>query len=829
MATKQVMVVSSFHCDLVWRRTPEEQAAIRGAQIGSALDMLERFPEFRFEFDQAWAVREYLQAHPEQRAPLARYLAEGRVDVTGGEESIPDTNMVSGEGLVRNIFLGRLWFAEEFGVHPIVANMDDAFGLNAQLPQIFQGFGYQYFRDARTPGLDSKLANDGILWEGLDGSRIFYLSSHGGITEHTHVCNLPVVYTHEERAHDSLAQAIQVDKPVVYCAYSSEEDLATEEIIRMVLDWKLPKGATMRFALGREVLAEIRRHAPNPPVVKGEFNPSQAGTHISRISLKQAYRRAEWATIVAEAAIACAALRGASYPQDRLADMWRKLAFVQFHDVLCGCHCDAVYQRLMDYCAGVSHHAAAISGQAMGPDGNAGVALFNPLLCRRQEPVTLALPANTSLAGADGLPLPAQRHGEETLLVADLAPLGTTTLHMVPTAVPESSVLPGNQAAGQTIEVGTYRITPRHDGMRIEQAAWGRTLADGAFPQVRFRLEDGTLWDERFLGTTFTEEAGEGRLACVEQGPVATRLIWQGEIHGDPQADPLPPVWQAVRDGKPVVYADLRHLYWEKELTFYRDIERIDVTVRLDWEGRNTEILLGFPLLLDLAKSKALYEIPCGMIERKPYFEVPVASPEAKDAPFHLAKLGGKGAWPALTWVAYRDQAWGMVLANTGTPSHRLMSGMIEVGVLRSPTTMGSNMNVPVSAHEHGRHEFRFALQPFQGDLRKSRAYELGPCLNAAPLVQMTGNDAAGSSSLLSLDAPGVAFSAFKHTERGEGYILRTFETMGKTAGGRLHTAFPLAVVQECDLMEQPLREVDPKRLRWRPFEIKTLRILPGT
>jgi alpha-mannosidase len=829
---KQVLVVSGYHCDLVWRRTPATQAAIRARQYDAALDMLEQCPVFRFEFDQARLVREYLDTHPERTAQLRRFIAEGRVDVTGGEETIPDTNLVSGEGLVRNILLGRLWFAEKLGMTPAIANMEDAFGLNAQLPQIFAGFGYTAFRDARTPGLDPVLAQDGVLWEGIDGSRIFYLEHHGGISEHTHVCNLPVVYTEEERRKDSLARALQVERPVVFCTYVSEEDLVNDGVVGLVLGWPLPEGTTLRFAQAREVLEAVQRQHRGPQVVRGEFNPNSPGTHITRISLKQAYRGAEWAAVTAEAAATFAALTGTAYPQDTLAELWRTLSAVQFHDAICGCHCDAVYHWLMEHCRSVREEAAVIARSVLTApqsDGTApGVALFNPLPQIRREPLRLALPAGMTLTGNDGMPLPAERHGEETLLVATLAPMGVTSRRFVPAEVAEPVVIPGEAAIDQELSVGPYRVTPRHDGVRITQAAWGRTLVDGAFPEVRYRLEDGTLWQERFLGPVFGEEAGTRRLARVETGPVATRLVWEGEIAGDPADDPLPPVWDSWRDGKPVVYADVTRLRWEKELVFYHALERIDATVRLDWEGQNTEILAAFPLQLDLDTTEALYEIPFGMLARKPYYEIPSTSPEAQDAPLHLAKLGGMGAWPALNWVAYRDADWGMALANRGTPSHRLMSGTIEVGVLRSPTTMGSNMNVPPGALEHGPHTFAFALQPFQGSLAESGAYALGPCFNAEPVARLAQVEEELNAGLVQLLAPGVAFSAWKRAERGEGYILRTFETMGQASEGEVALAFTADSVYECDLMETPLRAVDPARLTWRPFEIKTLRIFWG-
>ena len=171
-----------------------------------------------------------------------------------------------------------------------------------------------------------------------------------------------------------------------------------------------------------------------------------------------------------------------------------------------------------------------------------------------------------------------------------------------------------------------------------------------------------------------------------------------------------------------------------------------------------------------------------------------------------------------------------MVLANRGTPSHRLMSGMIGVGLLRSPTTKGSNFSVPESAYENGRHEFRFALMPFREDWRAGRAYELGACFNAEPIVRVAeaGGGAAGTYTYLSLSAPGVDFSALKRAERQNGFVLRSFETEGRQAQGSIETSFALASVKELDLMERPVREADPRKLSWRPFEIKTLLLVPG-
>lgn len=832
MPKRQLLVIPSYHCDVVWRRDPQAQVQIRQAQYDAAFAALRRHPEFRFEFDQAVLVREYLENNPHRLPELRRYLREGRFEITGGEEAIPDTNLILGEALVRNILLGRLWFEETLGVRPTVANMEDAFGLTAQLPQIFVGFGYTHFADARTPGLDREAALRGILWEGPDGSRIPYAAAPGNITEGTHVCNLPVVYSKQDRPRASLEEVLQVKHPVLLCNYTSEEDLVEDRLVRLVLDYPLPPGVEMRFALASEALEALFAANPSPTIVKGEFNPSQPGTHITRIRLKQAYRAAEWATLTAEtAAAACSAVHGLAYPQDRLTELWRLLSFVQFHDSLCGCHVDSVNRLVMGHCRRVAQQARALGARALrslsppAAKGVSGVVAFNSLPYSRREPLLVQLPAGHALADAAGQPLPAERHGQETLVLADLAPLGTTQWRTVQARVTAPKAVPAARALGRPFEVGPYRVTPRHEGLTLEHTGWHRTLVAGPFPEIRLRREDGTMWDERILGPFFTDADGDRAFVGREEGPVAVRLRWAGLLQGDPHADPEPPGWDVRPDGRRVIFADLRRLAWEKEVTFYRDLERLDVTVRMDYRARNTEVMLAFPLQLDLAHTQALYEVPFAAVERRPYYEVPADSPELKGAPLHLAALGGKGAWPALNWVAYGDQHWSMLCANQGTPSHRLMSGAIEIGVLRSPTPISSNFHTPPGARENGRHEFRFSLLPFRGEAVRSGACHLGPAFNAPPLTSAQPIDPAAPSAqpCLTLSAPGVAFSCFKLAERRPGYVLRTFETAGRRARGRLTAAFPFTCAWETNLMEEPLRQVDPARLEWRPWEIKTL------
>ena len=80
--------------------------------------------------------------------------------------------------------------------------------------------------------------------------------------------------------------------------------------------------------------------------IEGDFNPIFPGCYASRIALKQQNRALENALISAEKLIAINwAINWVEkgQPAESLDDAWEPVLFNQFHDVLCGCHVDAVY------------------------------------------------------------------------------------------------------------------------------------------------------------------------------------------------------------------------------------------------------------------------------------------------------------------------------------------------------------------------------------------------------------------------------------------------------------------------------------------------------
>ncbi len=148
------------------------------------------------------------------------------------------------------------------------------------------------------------------------------------------------------------------------------------------------------------------------------------------------------------------------------------------------------------------------------------------------------------------------------------------------------------------------------------------------------------------------------------EGPLFTRIILKGGF---------------TREDVP--WRDFKSLKWQKEFFCYHALERIDLRLRLDYQGKNTQIKLCFPLNLNRRQIKSSYEIPFGAIERKSY-----KPGEHKHS--NIQHSSG-GSWPALRWICCQDKEKALtIIANTGTPAHQLIDNTLCISLLRSPTRL---------------------------------------------------------------------------------------------------------------------------------------------
>jgi alpha-mannosidase len=81
--------------------------------------------------------------YPSLYESVKEKILDGKFQPVGGSWVENDTNMPSGEALVRQVLFGQRYFEAKFGKRCETAWLPDSFGYSGSLPQIIRGAGMQ--------------------------------------------------------------------------------------------------------------------------------------------------------------------------------------------------------------------------------------------------------------------------------------------------------------------------------------------------------------------------------------------------------------------------------------------------------------------------------------------------------------------------------------------------------------------------------------------------------------------------------------------------------------------------------------------------------------
>ena len=113
----------------------------------------------------------FIERYPEEAGEFRKFVGEGRLQIVGGLNVMPDDNMPSGESFVRQMLYAKGYCREVLGTEVTVGWLLDTFGHHAQMPQLLRLGGYNSFWFSRGVEDRSKMPSE-FLWQGLDGTRI---------------------------------------------------------------------------------------------------------------------------------------------------------------------------------------------------------------------------------------------------------------------------------------------------------------------------------------------------------------------------------------------------------------------------------------------------------------------------------------------------------------------------------------------------------------------------------------------------------------------------------------------------------------------------------
>ena len=238
-------------------------------------------------------MRPFLERYPAEEADFRRFLAEGRLQLAGALDVMPDVNMPGGETFVRQMQYGKGYYRDKLGVDVTTGWLLDTFGHHAQMPQLLAKGGYKSFWFFR--GVPRQNHPSEFFWEGIDGTqdprvlacRMATALMYGSPNEARRVC----AFVNDADSTRSIPTRSGPDRVGLAGADVSEpEEHLAARVEEFNRDPKAP--FELRLAVPADFEAVISRRADRP-VFKGELNPIFQGIYSSRIELKTWMRLTE--------------------------------------------------------------------------------------------------------------------------------------------------------------------------------------------------------------------------------------------------------------------------------------------------------------------------------------------------------------------------------------------------------------------------------------------------------------------------------------------------------------------------------------------------------
>lgn len=346
---REPMVFGIGHChiDTCWLWPWAETKRKVARSWSNQCDLMDRYPELNFACSQAQQYKWLKALYPYVFDRVKQKIKQGRFHPIGGSWVEHDTNMPSGESLVRQFLYGQRFFESNFGERCQTFWLPDTFGYSSQLPQLCRQAGMPRF-------LTQKLSWNNINtfphttfnWVGLDGSQV--------------LCHMPPSETYTADANfGDVKRSVQQHKSMDQDASSllvfgkgdggggpTWQHLEKLRRCRGISD---TVGLLPRLHLGSTVdqfFGRLEAKADKLVTWYGElYFELHRGTYTTQANNKRNNRRAEIVLRDIEWLATMASVRdaGYQYPKKEIDDMWEATLLCQFHDCLPGSSIEMCY------------------------------------------------------------------------------------------------------------------------------------------------------------------------------------------------------------------------------------------------------------------------------------------------------------------------------------------------------------------------------------------------------------------------------------------------------------------------------------------------------
>ena len=678
-------LIGQSHIDLAWMWPMEEAYHKSVRTYANQLALMDEYPEYRFLACEPALLEMLEESSPAVYARVLERVKTGQVVADGAFYVECDTNIPSGESLVRQLLWGKRWFREKLGVNSRVAWQPDTFGFSPCLPQLLNAFDIPYFATQKLLRADpecERFPYQDFIWEGADGSRVQALSFFKN-NARTDPDSL------HARWEKDRSQQRHIDALLYPFGFGDGGGGATRdqlEYLRREADLEgLPR--TQWSTLEEHFVCAAENARRN--LWRGELYLCwHRGTYTSQRKTKTALRALEQALHDAEFLLSQCGEDARAAGRPLLRQAWKTLLLHQFHDICAGVgvrdvHAEAE-RALADALRTVNGaiEAWARAVYAVDPGTEDYTTIVNTLPFARREWLTLP-------EGARGY--------------ADLPPSGAI-------AVRACDLLP---------DPGAVKAEPCPEGWQIDNGS------------LSFMLRaDGTIGSLTDLRTGLPVQQPGMRMNDLRLYKDVEPVYDAWELSPDYREDRV----DAVRvlslalegaDG-PALTVRVRFLIGqspcEETITVLAGEPRIGFDLRIDWRERHRLLKAHFESALNC--ENAIHEMQFCHVQRPAHRGTPFARDRFEVCNHHYSALF--------------EAARGIALLNRAVWGVSCDQGDLALTLLRAPSA-------PDSACDRGDQRFSFALCLYDTPFALSGVTMDGYAYNIPPLLLSgKGKDTAG-------------------------------------------------------------------------------------
>lgn len=759
-----ISAVGQAHIDLAWL-WPIRETLRKGARtFATVLALMDRYPDYVFGASQPQLYDWIKRCYPGLHGGVKARVQEGRWELQGAMWVEADVNLSGGESLVRQLLYGARFYRQEFGFTPKMCWLPDDFGFPGSLPQILRGAGIEYFLTTKLSwNRVNRFPRHSFWWEGIDGSRIL---AHMPPEDNYNSSALPhAVSAAEERYSD---KDVSEHALLLFGIGDGGGGPGEEHLERLERERDLEGLSPVVQEPAIRFFEKLAGEASGFKTWSGDlYLERHQGTYTTQArnkrynrKLELRLRELEW---LATALSTCSDYR---YPSEDLERIWKETLLYQFHDILPGTSITRVFDE--------------------------SLARYDVLLSEVEdmcEQATMQLTSQVAVPNSG-------RH----VLVTNSLPWDRSEWFKIGDAWQWMESVPSMGYSVFSLDGQSSKAS----GLRAE---------DGLLENDKLRVE---LGPDGQLSSVFDKEhrrevlagAGGNRFSLYHDNGDA--WDFPHDYRERPASEPRLQACNSWIDGPRAV---LRQRFGigrsriEQDIVLTAGSGRIDFATKVEWQEEHKMLRTSFPVAIQA--NMATYDIQFG--SRSLATHSNTSWDEARDEVC------------AHKWVDLSQPDYGVALLNDCKYGHRLKGNVIDLNLLRSPTT-------PDPTADLGFHEFTYALFPHSGDYRQGgvtrEAYQLNVPLRHSSVASDQAADGPSSHSFLRVDPDKAILETVKRAEDSDNIVVRLYEPHGASSHTRVHVGVELERVWQADLLENVIAEAPLQsnsfEIRLKPFEIQT-------